>query len=274
MTETPQTTTGFAPVDGGQLYYETAGAGPALVLVHGGLMDSRLWDAQVAAFAPYYRVIRYDVRGCGQSATPEAPFYHEHDLAALLRHLGGARAAVLGLSLGARIAVDFALAYPAQVTALLLAAPGLSGYEFVAPELKATEPALQAALQQGDRATAVDLTVRTWTVGPRRAPEQVEAAVRERMRRMLTANWAREWDRGLMRDPEPPAITRLEAIDAPTLVIVGDEDVSDILTIADLLTTRIPGARQVVLPNVAHIPNLEQPAAFNRLVLEFLGGVG
>src|SRR5512140_2769897 len=100
---------GITGVTDSGLYYEVAGEGPALVLIHGGLVNSGLWDKQFDVFAQQYRTVRYDVRGFGQSDSPTRTFSYHDDLRDLLDYLGIERAAVLGLSMGGAIAFDFAL---------------------------------------------------------------------------------------------------------------------------------------------------------------------
>ena len=120
--------TGFANFNGGKLYYEVAGGGTPLVLIHGGLVNSGLWDKQFYVLAEHFRVVRYDVRGYGQSDSPTAPFSHYDDVRQLLDFLNIDRAAVLGLSMGGAIAIDFALAYPERTLALIPVAAAISGY--------------------------------------------------------------------------------------------------------------------------------------------------
>src|SRR5262245_48758389 len=103
---------GFAPVAGTRLFYEVKGAGPAVVLIHGGQLDSRMWDDQFDALAKGFTVIRYDVRGYGGSFQPDRPYSDADDLAGLLDYLETQKVHVVGLSLGGRIAVDFAVAHP------------------------------------------------------------------------------------------------------------------------------------------------------------------
>src|SRR5262245_39438437 len=110
---------GFVDVNGAELYYEMAGAGQALVLLHGGLLDRRMWDGQFEVFAVRYQVIRYDARGYGRSELLDAPYKHAEDLYGLLRALGIERAALIGLSLGGMIAVDFTLEHPKMVSRLI-----------------------------------------------------------------------------------------------------------------------------------------------------------
>lgn len=273
MTETHQLHTGFADVNGTRLYYEVAGTGHPLVLIHGGLVDRRLWDDQFAVFAQHYQVIRFDIRSFGDSApiTAETPPYSlEEDLYILLKFLGIEKTYVLGLSMGGAMAIDFTLMYPEMVDALIPVAMGLSGFEGEDPWTEVDE-----ALKRGDVAQAVELTLRMWTDGPLRTPDQVDPAVREKVRAMTTRNFEHleEENATQPRTLEPPAISRLSEIHVPTLIIIGDQDVNHILKIADILEKGIPGARKVVIPGTAHHLNMEKLQEFNRIVLDFLGAL-
>src|SRR3954470_6711245 len=109
---------GFAEVNGTKLYYEAAGSGPAVVLVHGGLVDSRLWDEQMQPLSQRFRVVRYDLRGFGKSAAPAGQYWPTEDLRALLDYLKIEKATVVGLSLGGIVAADFAFEHPERVERL------------------------------------------------------------------------------------------------------------------------------------------------------------
>jgi pimeloyl-ACP methyl ester carboxylesterase len=260
---------GFADVNGARLYYEVAGEGAAVVLLHAGIADSRMWDDQMPVLAERHRVIRYDLRGCGRSQMPAAPYSHSADLHGLLRCLGLERASLVGASLGGATALDFALEHPEMVTALILAAPGLGGYSFSEATTRRFDEIDAALEQEGvDRANELELCL--WVDGPNRTPDQVEPSVRERVRAMNAAAFAPTSDEAVRQRPSPPALGRLAEIKAPTLIVVGAGDVPDMLTIAYLLAGGVAGARQVVLPNVAHMLAMEEPATLNRLVLDFL----
>ncbi len=257
-------------VGGAPLSYEVVGTGPALVLLHEGIADSRMYDDQVDALARQYRVVRYDQHGFGRSGTPTRAYAHHEDLHALLRHLGIDRVALLGMSQGAAIALDFTLTYPARVGALLLLAPAVGGYLMGEATLALGEP-IAAAFQAGDIAHAIELSVRLYVDGPRRAPDEVDPDVRARFRTMHIdyLRWTREGGRSA--DPlAPPASARLGEIHVPSLIAVGTGDIPHILEQADLLARTIPDARLVALPRVAHVFNMEQPAETNRLALDFL----
>lgn len=278
MPATPQTVTGFAEVNNTRLYYEVAGEGYPLVLIHGGLVDHHMWDEQFPVFAQHFKVIRYDMRGFGQSGlvkAGDAPYSMRGDLHALLQHLGIEKTYVMGLSMGGGMAIDFTLEYPEMVDTLIPVAAGVSGFEseedFKAEEQLEVE--INAALTSGDKARAVELLLRMWTDGPDRTPEQTDPAVREKVQVMTTRNFNRADDEDDTPDTiqlEPPAFVRLGDIQVPTLIIVGDKDVRSILVIADVLEKGIPNAKKVIIPGTAHHLNMEKPQEFNRIVLDFL----
>jgi pimeloyl-ACP methyl ester carboxylesterase len=261
----------YAKVNGAELYYDTRGQGDALLLLHAGIADSRMWDDQFQVFAQRYRVIRYDLRGFGQSLMPSGAYAHHDDAAGLLDHLNVDKADVLGVSFGGSVALDFALAYPERVKALVLSAPYVSGYRPTSEELVRFDSEEEAALGRGDLDAATELNVRTWVDGPHRTPQQVDPTVRERVREMqyrTFANPEAEEVRSLPLDP--PAIARLGEIRAPTLVVVGDQDVREFVALADLVAREIWGAEKAVIPETAHVPNMELPELFNQIVLAFL----
>ncbi len=269
MADAQQPQTGYAAVNGAKLYYEMAGSGHPLVLVHGGLVDCRMWDDQFNVFAQHYRVVRYDLRGYGRSDFPAGSYSNSEDLYGLLTFLGMEKAHLMGLSLGGRVAIDFALEHPEMVTTLIPVASGLSGYKFADNPLDAEA---EAAYKRGDFAQAAELVARIWVDGPNRAPDQVDARVRERTKAMLVETYARPEPQGgyKLREADPPAIKRLREIQAPTLIIVGEQDVLDILVIADLLQKHIARADTLVIPGAAHMVNMEQPGKVNQAVLDFL----
>jgi pimeloyl-ACP methyl ester carboxylesterase len=270
MSETMQIERGFADIQGAQLYYEAAGAGHPLVMLHGHLIDSGQWDDQFEAFARHYRVVRYDARGFGRSSKPPGSFAHYEDLHGMLEFLGIERAYLMGCSGGGATIADFALVYPEKASALILVGAGLGGYQFGEPPPLALD--LRAALEGGDLERAVELSLRLWTDGQNRSPGQVNPAARERIRAMSTRLFAREDAEPRPTMLEPPAAGRLPEIGAPTLAIVGDQDVQRIQEIADLVAAQVPGARKAVIPDAGHHPNMEHPAIFNQIVLDFLRG--
>jgi 3-oxoadipate enol-lactonase len=277
MTPPFHISSGYAPVENGELYYEVAGDGHPLLLIHAGVADHRMWDDQFAIFAERYRVIRYDTRGFGLSRTETTSFSNRQDVADLFHHLGVERGHVIGVSRGGQIAVDFALEHPEMVSALIPAAAGLSGYEEQSSQATEAETALErvlgemeAAWEAKDWERLVEMEVRYWADGPGQPEGRAPAAVREKVRTMCLNNYRTQTVEPTARPLDPPAFRRLGEIAAPTLVLIGDLDEPACVRIAEALTRGIPGARQVIFPGVAHMIPMEVPEAFNRTVLEFL----
>jgi 3-oxoadipate enol-lactonase len=258
------------------LHHEVAGTGPEVALLHSTICDSRMWDREFAALAADCRVLRYDLRGCGNSPMPPGPWSPVADLIDVLDHVAMTRPALVGLSAGAAVALDFALAHPQRVRALVLAAPAVGGLDWGA-EVRRFSAEEDALLDAGDVDSAVELNLRLWVDGPKRASDAVDPQLRTKVAEMQRhafevqlAAYAGDEQPGPLERLDPPAAERLEEVAAPTLVLVGDADVQDVLDRADLLAERIPNARKVVLPDVAHMVNLERPEEFRALVTEFL----
>jgi 3-oxoadipate enol-lactonase len=261
---------GLLDVNGARLWYESAGSGSAVVLLHGHLLDSGQWDGQFGELARSFFVVRYDARGFGRSDLPAGPFGYHSDLLGVLDALGIERAALVGCSGGGMTAIDLALERPERVAALVLVGSGLSGYRFPG-EMPAEIAAARAARAAGEIDRAVELGLHLWTDGPRRRPDQVDAAARERTREMMTRLWSRPPAPAAdVRVADPPAASRLGEIRAPALVLIGGEDFPPGREMADVLAREVPGARRLDIPDAGHHPNMEHPALFNEAVLAFL----
>jgi 3-oxoadipate enol-lactonase len=266
-----QPRTGFLDTQGAPLYYEVTGEGHPLLLIHAGVADSRMWDQQFQTFAQHYRVIRYDLRGFGQSSIPAGPFADYKDTFALLEHLGIKQAHMIGISVGGRVALDFTLAYPEKVTALVLGAPDVSGRQSLSVDIQRFAKEEEALLEQGDLVGATELNLRMWVDGPRRTPDQVDPTVRQHIYEMqYHAFTVPIPDEAEALPLEPPAIARLAEIHVPTLLIIGEYAIPDKHELVEQLALEIPHAKLIVIPGAAHIVNMEQPAEFNKVVLEFL----
>ncbi len=263
---------GLAEINGTQLYYEVAGEGHPLVLLHAGICDSRMWDEQWQAFTARYRVVRCDIRGCGKSAQPPAEFSLRDDLFELLRLLEIEKTYLLGVSMGGSLAIDFTLEHPEMIDALILVAAGVSGRK-PSDELIRQWSDVDAAFQSDGIPAANELEMRMWVDGPRRTPDQVDPGLRARVAEMNANNFAMQSDEAKSRPLDPPALNRLGEIAVPTLIVVGDLDQPDVLESCRLLAEGIPNARQEVMVGTAHLPSMEQPEMFIGIVLDFLAGV-
>ncbi|HVS47552.1 MAG TPA: alpha/beta fold hydrolase [Candidatus Dormibacteraeota bacterium] len=256
-------------LNGARIHYERSGSGFPLLLIHAGIADSRMWEPQAEAFANHFDMVRPDLRGFGDSELPPGPYSMVADLIALLDHLKIDRAHVVGCSMGGTVAIDLALKQPKRVKKLVLVASGVSG-----SNLGAADAALFADVEAADKADDMDAVnraeVRLWVDGPRRPEGSAPAAVRELVLDMNGRSLHTDWTSAESQSLDPPAITRLSEIGAPTLVIVGDQDLPHASANAELITSNVAGSRTVVIKDAAHLPSLERPEEFNLVVLDFL----
>jgi 3-oxoadipate enol-lactonase len=256
-------------LNGARVHYERSGTGFPVLFIHAGIADSRMWEPQAAAFAKSFDMVRPDLRGFGDTALPPAPYSGIADLAALLDHLQIDRAHVVGCSMGGTLAIDLALEHPERVERLVLIAAGVSG-----SNLGAADAALFTEIEEADKAGDMDAVnraeVRLWVDGPHRREGSAPAAVRELVLDMNGRSLHTDWSSADSQPIARPAITRLGEISARTLVIVGDEDLPHCLANADLITSRIAGSRKVIIKDAAHLPSLERPVEFNRVLHDFL----
>jgi pimeloyl-ACP methyl ester carboxylesterase len=261
--------TGHASVEGGRLYYERAGEGFPVVLIHGGLWDLRMWDDQFEAFAEHHDVIRYDVRGYGRSDVPSAPYSDLRDLRYLLGELGVTRCAIVGCSMGGQLALDFALEFPDLVDGVVPVSPGLSGYAWTDGGLDALLEAVDAAVAEGDLRGAMAYELAVWT------PAGDDPAVDARIREIAMDNLHIFRVPDLYAEgPPSPALPHLAELQAATLVVVGEQDLGEIHAIADTIVEAVPGAHKDVIAGGDHLVNMRKPERFNRIVLDFLSWRG
>jgi len=262
---------GFAEVNGARIAYDVAGSGHPLLLLHAGIGDRRMWDTQIPAFAQRFTVIRCDARGFGETRKPPAPYSPVEDVVGLLENLGIVRTHLVGVSMGSQTAIEVAVIAPERVSALVAVA-ARAGMP-VSPALRADWDRVNALFEAGDVAGAVEYELRMWIDGPDREPDAVDPTMRERVREMNAALFARDDEEGDEIDIDPPAADRLGEITAPTLIIYGDKDIMDVRNAAGPLAEAIPGARLAVIPDAAHLPQMERPELFNEVVLNFLDGL-
>jgi pimeloyl-ACP methyl ester carboxylesterase len=192
------------------------------------------------------------------------------DLYDILRALELPPAMLVGLSGGARFAIDLAIAHPEQVRKLALVSPGMSGYDFTDVWTHQRGAAMMEALSQGALDDAVEVFLTMWTDGPTRTPDQVDPTVRERIRAMVAHSLPLSRRVPDFRELEPPAVGRIAAIQAPTLIVLGAHDTPDIHCIGRLLQEQVADAELIMLPGVGHTLNMEKPAEFNALLEHFL----
>ena len=245
--------------DGVEIHYAAHGSGPAVLLSHGYGATSRMWDGQVAAFAATYRIITWDMRGHGRSDDPADPALYSQvltvgDMAAVLDACRVDQAVIGGLSLGGVMSLAFHIAHPERVRALLLCDTGPG---FRNPDARAAwnERALARARELEETGLAAMRGGGETRLGAHRSAQGLAGAAR-----------------GMLAQFDDSLIQSLPTIRPPTLVLVGSQD-TNFLAAADYMTTKIPGAKKALIDGAGHAANLDQPAAFNAAVGEFLAGL-
>lgn len=250
------------------IYYEVAGDGPSLVLVHGYSVDRRMWDDQFGVFARSHRTVRYDVRGFGLSDVPTAvPFSNHEDLRLLLDVLGIERAHVCGVSMGGGIAFDLAVEHPERVLSVIGIGTALGGTEVDYGSMTEAMIAMHEAAGRGDLAEAK----RIWVASPLFETARRDPVVAQRLGEMVQ-DWS-GWqltNHANHVDPDPPPAERLDQLTVPVLLVNGDLDNEGVKGVAVEIEAGAPNARRAVVPGAGHMANMEAPEAVNALIASFL----
>jgi 3-oxoadipate enol-lactonase len=246
-------------VNGARLWYDEAGQGEAVLLLHGGLGDSGLWEPVVPFLAERYRTLRTDLRFFGRSAGPAASWSWSEDVLGALDELAIERAALVGLSLGGRIALEVALAAPDRLWAVAGVAPGLGGHD--APAYSEEQGArYEAAEAEGDLEAAMAVDFEVW------APLGAD----DRIRRL----WLATPDANPLPDGIQPRLAndakeRLAELGVPTLIVTVSHDPAGFREIGPLVAREAPNARHVELES-DHYVTLREPELLAGVLLEFL----
>ena len=256
------------------LAWEVTGSGPALLLIHEGIADRTMWDLQWGEWSDRFTLIRYDLRGYGDSPDADAPYTLAGDALEVLDAAGCERAAVIGASIGGRAALDLALLAPDRIGAVVEVVATPSGWR-AQPSLLAAFERVDAAFEADGLEAANEVELQMWVDGPGREPGAAAPAVRNAVARMNAAALAREQARERAGnevepgEPDPPALDRLGELTAALLVITGEHDQPSVTAGARVLAERT-GAELVEIAATAHVPTMERPAEFEAAVLPFL----
>ncbi|MEO0827833.1 MAG: alpha/beta hydrolase [Cyanobacteria bacterium J06639_16] len=259
------------PIGSAQLAGERAGDGEPLVFLHAGVADRRMWLSQMAELSDGHYTVAYDRRGFGETTTTDEAFSHVEDLRELLDQLDISTGTLIGCSQGGRVAIDFVLAYPQRVNALVLISPAISGAPV--PEAFPSEiQALMAALDEADEADDLDqinaIEANLWLDGPTSPAGRVGGGLRELF---LDMNGIALGMPELTQEIEPAsAYEKLSNLSLSTLVIWGELDFPHIKECCRYIVESIPAAQGIEIAATAHLPNLEKPETINELLQDFL----
>jgi 3-oxoadipate enol-lactonase len=262
----PAVSVGVVHVPTGGIYYESAGQGQTVVLVHDGVLDRQTWNDQFPALADTYRVVRYDRRGYGRSTAPTSSYSNIDDLLALFAALRIDHATLVGCSAGGGLSIDFTIAHPTLVQSLVLIGAVVDGLPF-SDHYRTRGGHVPSIEQRNDAARMIDYwsSIDPYYVSP------TNLAVRARIRGLMTASprGVTGTDRFAQR-PSWSTLKRLPEVHAPTLILVGEDDIADVHAHAGAIQAGIGGATRIVVPKAGHLVHMEQPAFFNIAVRDFL----
>lgn len=268
---------GYAAINGARLYYELAGSGAPLVMIHAGIADCRMWDGEFEAFAASHQALRFDIRGYGRSLPVDGEFNLQDDLEALLATLSIASPAILmGCSMGGGLAIDYALCHPEAVAALILVGSAPAGLELDAAGPDALFVESEAAFEAGYVERVAELDMRIWFDGSGRSRHDVDQNARRRafeMAKLVTEHELKGIGTHKRKAATKSAADSLERLPMPALIIVGENDLPFLRLAAEYMAEKMPQAEKALISNAGHLPNMEHPVLFQDAVRQFLARV-
>lgn len=267
--------TGFIPVSGGgSIYYEEAGSGEPLLLLHGHTLDRRMWDPQFEVFARHYRTVRLDFRGYGRSSKQSETFQFTHlgDVLTVMDSLRIERAHVVGLSMGAFVAGDMLGMAPERMLSCVMASGGIRSVKGPHEPMDSLESAQRDLEIARVERKGLDSMKREWVEQLVSGGGSQRETIREPLRRMVD-----DWDGWQLLHKEVRSFWAREAFqalaerrpDVPTLMFKGECDLHG-KPYRPRESNYLSRIRTTILPDCGHMSNMEQPETFNRLVLDFL----
>jgi len=256
---------GYVSVEDGKLYYEIAGKGENIVLLHDGMVNNRIWDEQFPVLAGNYRVIRYDRRGYGKSSDPETKYSHIDDLNQVFIQLKADKAIVFGMSSGGGLAINFALTYPEKVNGLVLVGAVVSGFGY--------STHMDTRGGNFNRSEYSDpVKLRKYFIfddpyeiysGNIKAKEKILA---------LLPYFGRD-NTVPTKPPVKVAVKYLSEIKVPTLILVGEYDHPDVHAHAGVINAGIQNSKREIISKSGHLIPVEQPTLFMDAVTIFLSKI-
>lgn len=256
----------FIEIRGARLRVRTAGAGPAVLLLHGWALDLDMWTPQLAALANRYRLIAFDRRGFGLSSGAPGIDDDLADIEELLAKLSVERVAIVGMSQGARVALRWAIEMPARTTSLVLDGPPRDLLVTGRPQGEITLTTYRELV----RNQGIEAFRKEWLDHPLMRLHAHDARTRSLVREMVD----RYPGHDLLADDAPlvARIGDLQRLDVPVLIVNGEYDSDMRIGAGTELARVLPDARLAVIPGAGHLSNLDNPTAYNKVLGEFLAG--
>jgi pimeloyl-ACP methyl ester carboxylesterase len=257
---------GYVNTDGGKLFYEIAGKGDNIVLLHDGMVNCRIWDEQFQVLAKNYRVVRYDRRGYGKSSDPQTKYSHIDDLNQVFTQLNIAKAIIFGMSSGGRLAIDFTLKYPDKVKGLVLVGAVVGGLGYTSHmDTRGGNFNPQTLNSDPEKIIKYFITDDPYEI------YSGNIAAKEKVMKLLPY-FGRD-NRVPTRPPDRVAVKFLSEIKVPTLILVGEFDIPDVHAHAGAINAGIPNSKREIIPKSGHLIPIEQPVVFNEAVMNYLSKI-
>ena len=257
-------------VNNTNIYCEKAGEGEVLLLIHGAGGDRRYWDEQFLELALHFQVVRYDLRGFGKSDLPveKEPYKHEDDLYALLKALNVEKAHIAGFSLGCKIAIDAYTLYPQIFKSIIAVGPYVTGYESdAANRFFGALPGCADAYKESGQKGAAEYFANI----PDFKPEHIDTSIKEKVLSICSEH---SWWWTTHEDPaetvSPLAVTVLDNINVPVLIVTAEFDIDVCREVADFLQKHLLNSKRIDFPDASHFMLLERPNEFNQAVVSFI----
>jgi pimeloyl-ACP methyl ester carboxylesterase len=260
------TTSGYIKTGVDSIFYESSGSGPAMVLIHDGLVHSEVWDAQFSYFSKKYRVVRYDRRGYGKSSPATVRYSNLEDLNTLFTQLKIDRACLIGASSGGRLAIDFALIYPQKVSSMILMGAVVGGFSYT-NHFNTRGGHLPTDLKDNDKESLYYTSDDPYEI------YYENIAARKKIIELVKNNPTRIYGSQIITSQKTPAYKRLNEINIPVLILCGEFDIPDVHAHAGAINAGISNSRRIIIPKAGHLIPMEQPDLFNVTVANFLGQI-
>ena len=254
---------GYLAVGNDRIFYEMAGKGPDIVFIHDGLVHREIWDDQFSSFSKNYRVIRYDRRGYGKSTPATETHSAVEDLNNLLDHLDVDKTVLIAMSSGGRLAIDYTLRYPRRVHSLILVGAVVGGFPY-------TQHFYSRGGHMPTDLSDMEKRMLYYVFDDPYEIYSENRAAKEKVKNLITRNPRKTHHFAARPTSGQPAIMRLDEIDVPTLILVGEYDIPDVHAHAGAINAGIRNSKRDIIPGAGHLIPIEQPALFNQAVITFL----
>lgn len=263
-------TEGLLQIRSQPIWYQEAGMGPAILLLHAGVADHRMWRHQIEPLGDRHRVVAWDAPGFGKSPLAPGEFSYAQAILDLMDALAINQATLVGCSMGGSAAIRATLSAPGRVSGLVLVGSGVHGFHSDLPEPDIYAQC-GAAEETGDWQRLIELEAQVWLAGLSRTLSSVPPDLLSLYREMNRDHYLFAWNQDAVPiDDRTSDLERLREISAPTLIVTGDEDIPEIEAQAVLIAERIPGATRSQMAKCAHLLPLERPVEFNSILLDWL----